>query len=161
MCCKRAVCSFRQHLLWVCFPTVTNRERGGCVPINDRWASGWKGRHGQTLMKRQVRGVHQVSSWKQKEGSTKSTASHNCSSGATIFSKRGHHSFLKQFKGKSLTAFAICNELNHIIAKNTVSMDACRFVTFKPQAASQYLFIHQLKEWFNFTRNALTAALKW
>lgn len=39
---------FRQHLLWVRFPTVTDRERDGHVPINDRCAFGWKGCHKQT-----------------------------------------------------------------------------------------------------------------
>lgn len=38
---------------------------------------------------------------------------HNCSSRATIFPKRGHHSLLKQFKKRTLTAFPICNELNY------------------------------------------------
>lgn len=36
---------FRQHLLWVCFPTVTDRERDDHAPINDRCAFDW---HKQT-----------------------------------------------------------------------------------------------------------------
>lgn len=127
---------------------MTNRERDGRVPINDRWASGWKGRRGQTLMKRQVRGVNQVFSWKQKEGSTKSTKSPIIGPAGPPFSQsRGHHSHLKHFKSKTPTAFAIRNKLNHTMHKNAVSIGLCRLVKFKYLAThQQYQSNHQFKE---------------
>lgn len=118
LCCKRAVCGVGQHLLWVGLPTVTNRGRRGRVPINDRWAPGWKVRHGQPLMKRQVRGINQVFSRKQKEGSTKSTESPIIVPAGPPFTQcRGHHALLKQFKGTTMI-FAIHNEWNLSIPKN-------------------------------------------